>query len=74
VSDLERLSPELRVAVERAREGARTAGELLEPPTEPFRSPLLPEVQAILRDWLESGDYDRIVAELVADDPDLQTL
>jgi hypothetical protein len=68
------LSPELRAAVERAREQLRVSGELLEPPTEPFKSPFPPEVRAILREWIESGDFQRAIDEVTADDPDLQTL
>jgi len=67
------MSPELSEAVERARKGAREAGELLDPPTEPFRSPLSPEVQEVLREWRDSGDFDRALAEVIADDPDLAT-
>lgn len=65
------MSPELSEAVERARKGAREAGELLDPPTEPFRSPLSPEVQAVLREWRDSGEFDRALAEVIADDPEL---
>lgn len=68
------MNPELSEAVDRARKGAREAGELLDPPTEPFRSHLSPEVQAVLREWRDSGEFDRAIAEVVADDPDLQTL
>lgn len=64
-------SPELSEAVERARKGAREAGELLDQPTEPFRSPLSPEVQAVLREWRDSGEFDRALAEVIADDPEL---
>jgi hypothetical protein len=67
------MSPELREAVERARKGAHEARELLDPPTEPFRSPLSPEVQAVLREWRDSGDFEQALAEVIADDPDLAT-
>ena len=63
------MSPELSEAVDRARESAREAGELLDPPTEPFRSPLPPEVQAVLREWRDSGDFDLALAQVIADDP-----
>lgn len=66
-----RLSPELRRAVEHARLGAHEAGELLEPPASPPQSPLSPEVRAVLADWKASGDFDRALAEVVADDPGL---
>lgn len=65
------MSPELSEAIDRARRGAREASELIDPPTEPFRSPLSPEVQAALREWRDSGDFDRALAEVIADDPDL---
>jgi hypothetical protein len=67
------LSPELSRAVERAREGAREAGELLDPRTTPPRSPLSPEVRTVLAEWKASGDFDRALAEVIADDPDLAT-
>lgn len=67
------MSPELSEAVERARKGARETGELLDPPTAPFRSPLSPEVQEVLRKWRDSGEFDRALAEVIADDPDLAT-
>ncbi len=35
--------------------------------------PLPPEASAVLKDWVDSGDYDRAVEEIVADDPDLAT-
>lgn len=73
VADRVTLSPELTAAVERAREQAREAGELLDPPTEPFRSPFPPEVQAILREWRDSGELRRAIDEVTAGDPDLQT-
>jgi hypothetical protein len=68
------LSPELRAAIERAREQLRESGDLLDPPTGPIRSPFPPEVRAILREWVESGDFQRAIDEVTADDPDLQTL
>lgn len=36
-------------------------------------SDLSPEAQAVLADWVASGDYDRIVAEITANDPDIAT-
>lgn len=67
------MSPELRDAIERARRQARAAGELLEPPTQAPRSPLSAPVRAVLSDWKASGDFDRALAAVVADDPDLAT-
>lgn len=34
---------------------------------------LSPAARAALADWVASGDYDRAVAEITADDPDLAT-
>lgn len=68
------MTPEFRALVERTRDRAREAGELLDPPTEPWRSPLSPEVRTVLREWRDSGDFDRALAEVTADDPDLWTL
>jgi len=68
------MSPELSELVERARKGAREAGELLDRPTEPFHSHLAPEVQAVFREWRDSGEFHRVIAEVIADDPELQTL
>ncbi len=65
------MIPEFRALVEHARECARAAGELLEPPTEPWCSPVSPEVQAVLREWRDTGDFDRALTEVTADDPDL---
>jgi hypothetical protein len=68
-----RIDPELQAIVERAREQARRHGELRDEPWTPPRDPLPAEAQAALKDWVASGDYDRAVAEIVADDPDLDT-
>ncbi len=67
------LSPELSEAVKRAREGARHAGELLAPRTTPPKSPLSPEVRRVIAEWKASADFDRALAEVIADDPDLAT-
>lgn len=68
------LDPDLQAVVERAREQARASGELLDGPARvPPSAGLSPEARAALAEWVASGDYDRAVAEIVADDPDLQT-
>jgi hypothetical protein len=67
------LSPELAAVVERARRVAVETGELRTEPAGSPSSPLSPEARAALVEWRTSGDYDRAVAELVADDPDLAT-
>jgi hypothetical protein len=60
--------------VDRARKLARERGQLRDGPWTRTREPLPEEAKAALRDWVDSGDYDRAVAAVVADDPDLQTL
>ena len=67
------ISPELAAVVERARVAAQEAGELRSTPASLPDAGLSPEASAALADWLSSGDYDRAVAEIVADDPDLAT-
>lgn len=67
------LDPELQAVVQRARDLAREHGELLDGPGAPPSQGLSEAVRAAVADWADSGDYDRAVAELVADDPDLQT-
>jgi len=65
--------PELQAVVERARAQAREQGELLDGLGAPPSEGLSPAIRAAVADWVDSGDYDRAVAEIVADDPDLQT-
>jgi len=66
------MSPALEAAVERARRQAMDAGELLTPA--PYVAPDLdPAVRAALLDWKASGDYERAVAAIAAEDPDLAT-
>lgn len=67
------LPPELQALVERLRAEAREHGELPSGPRSTGVVPFPPEAAAILKDWVDSGDYDRAVAELVADDPDMRT-
>ncbi len=69
-----RLDPELQRTIERARAAARESGELLEGPSGIAGIDLPPEAKAALAEWVSSGDYDRIVAEITADDPDIATL
>lgn len=69
-----KLEPEFEAVVERARQVARKNGELRDEPWAPPSEPLPDAAKAALRDWVDSGDYDRAVAEIVANDPDLQTL
>lgn len=68
-----KLDPELQRIVERARAAARERGELVDGPSGIAGDDLSPEARAALADWVASGDYDRIVAEITADDPDIAT-
>jgi hypothetical protein len=68
-----KLDPVLQSRVEHAREQASERGELLDGPGTPPSDGLSPIAQAVLADWVASGDYDRAVAEIVVDDPDLAT-
>jgi hypothetical protein len=65
------ISPELAAVVARARVAAQAAGELRSISGGSSDAGLSPEARAALADWLSSGDYDRAVAEIVADDSDL---
>jgi len=67
------LNPELQRVVERARTEARQRGELLDGPSGIAGEDLSPEAKAALAQWVASGDYDRIVAEIAANDPDVAT-
>ncbi len=67
------LDPEFRETVERARTRARERGELLDGPSGVSGDGLSQEARAALADWVASGDYDRIVAEITAGDPDIST-
>jgi hypothetical protein len=68
-----RLDPELQAAVERARDAARERGELLDGPAPAPSEGLSSQARAALAGWVDSGDYDRSVAEIVSDDPGLQS-
>jgi hypothetical protein len=67
------LSPTLASAVERARAQALRAGELRLGPADVAAPPLTANELATIADWRSSGDYDRIVTQVVGDDPDLAT-
>ncbi len=69
-----KFDPEFQAVVDRARQLARGRGEILDGPGTPPSEGISPAVRAAVADWMDSGDYDRAVAEIVADDPDLQTL
>ncbi len=68
-----KLDPELQPVVERARQVACQRGELRDGPGTPPSTGLSPAVRAAVADWVDSGDYDRAVAELVDGDPDLES-
>ena len=63
------FSTEFQATVDRARE----SGELHDTPAGRCELELGDEVRAAIKDWLDSGDYDRIVAQIVANDPELAT-
>lgn len=66
-----RSDPELAAIVERARRRAQEADELQPPDGPPNESVLEPAAREIVACWVRDGGYDRAVAEVVADDPDL---
>jgi hypothetical protein len=68
-----KLDPNLERIVERSRAAARVRGELLDGPSGIAGDDLSPAARAVLADWVASGDYDRIVAEITAHDPDIRT-
>jgi hypothetical protein len=68
-----KLDPELQRTVERARAAARDRGELVDGPSGIPANELSPAARAALADWVASGDYDRMVAEITVDDPDIAT-
>jgi hypothetical protein len=65
------LSPAFAAAVERARTAARAAGELRDEPVGIAKPPFDASQREVVAAWRASGGYDRIVAEIVADDPEL---
>ena len=65
--------PELAAVVARARRRAQEAGELHPAGNPPFESVLDPAAREIVVSWIRDGGYDRAVAEVVADEPDLAT-
>ena len=52
---------------------AAEAGALGAPRPGPLTSPLSPEEQAVVREWLDDGGYAAAVAAIAAEDPDLAT-
>lgn len=72
MSTQEQLDPELHSVIERARRQARERGELLDGLAS-LPTALSPTASAALADWVSSGDYDRAIAEIIADYPGLAT-
>lgn len=68
-----RLDAELRSVVERARRQALERGELLVEQRGLPSLGLSPAASTALATWVASGDYDRAVDEITAEDPDLAT-
>ena len=66
-----RLDPVLTAVVERSRALAAEAGELRAPQPGPLKSPLSPEEQRVVREWLDDGGYEAALAIISAEDPDL---
>jgi hypothetical protein len=65
------LSPGLVAAIGRARAEALAAGDLRHEPLEIPTPPFSAEELASIADWRSSGDYERIITQLVSGDPDL---
>jgi hypothetical protein len=63
------LTPELAEAVERARVGLESSGELPRPGG--YRSPLSPEGQAVVTRIIADGTYRRLADAVAATDPEL---
>lgn len=67
-----RSDPELTELLERARTRAAEDGEVLTGPT-PVGPSLSSEAGQIVASWLDDGGYDRAVADITAEDPDLRS-
>lgn len=65
------MSPALAAAVERAQAEARAAGELLPEPAGPVESPFDAAEREVIAAWHSSGEYERIVVDIVAGDPEI---
>ena len=63
------LTPELAEAVERARIGLESSGELPRPGG--YRSPLGPEDRAVVARIIADGTYRRLAEAVAATDPDI---
>ena len=63
------LTPELAEAVERARVGLESSGELPRPGG--YRSPLSPEGRAVVARIIADGTYRRLADAAAATDPEI---
>lgn len=63
------LTPELAEAVERARVGLESSGELPRPGG--YRSPLSPEGRAVVARIIADGTYHRLADTAAATDPEI---
>lgn len=67
------MTPVLAATVERARQAARASGELQLEPAGSVQSPFDPDERELIAAWHSSGDYERVVADIVTDDPEIAT-
>lgn len=65
------LSPHLAEVVARCRARAEEMGELRPRKVGTFKSAFTDEAREILAEWRRGGGYERALAEVVADDPEL---
>lgn len=68
-----RLDPELQEVVERTRARLAAEGRLRGIPG-PYQSPFDEETKAAVLEFLRSGEYRRLVAEIGAEDPEVADL
>ncbi len=64
------FDPELTAVVERSRELMAATGEWPRPVVR-FESAIPPEAVAVITAWLDDGSYDRAIAQITTEDPDL---
>lgn len=65
------LSPHLAEVVARCRARAEEMGELRPRKVGTFASPFTDEAREILAEWRRDGGYERALAEVVAQEPEL---
>ncbi len=65
------LSPDLAEVVARCRALAEEMGELRPRKVGTFKSAFTDEAREILAEWKRGGGYERALAEVVVDDPEL---